>query len=73
MDKDIFEKVGKYGFYIPIILEIVLSVINLFLHSHLIDFIKNGLGWILIWNVGSYYIFWLYFKVKPKNKKDSKR
>lgn len=71
MDKNIFEKVGKYGFYIPLFLEFILSIVNLFFNSHLIDFFKNGLGWVLIWNGGSYYIFWIWFKLK--NRKDAKR
>lgn len=66
MDKKIFELSGKYGFYLPIILILILGVVNLFLHHPLITFIRNGLGWVLLWNVGSYCIFWAIEKFKQK-------
>lgn len=68
MDKKIFELSGKYGFYLPIVLILILGVLNIFLHNHLITFIRNGLGWVLLWNVGSYCIFWIYEKIKHKKR-----
>lgn len=69
MNKKIFEWVGKCGFYIPIFLTIGLNIINLWLHNRLITYISEGLGWVIIWNASSYYIFLLIYKLKENRRK----